>query len=236
MVSAQAISKSFGHLEVLKGVNASFDTGKITAVVGPNASGKTTLMKCILGLVLPDDGSVEVNGQEALHNPATRAFIGYMPQKAQFPENLKPRELLDWVQDLRGEKSPYLGSLIDYFDLKLHLEKPLRVLSGGTRQKVSAVIAFLFDPPVLIFDEPTAGLDPRASSRLKDKILEEKAKGKTIILTSHVMSELEELTDEVVFLLEGKIMFKGTLTEVRERTGEQKLERAVAELMEGRGL
>ena len=236
MVSVAAVAKSFSQLEVLKGIDASFEEGKITAVVGPNASGKTTLMKCILGLVLPDAGSVEVNGQEALHNPATRAFIGYMPQKAQFPENLKPQELLDWVQDLRGEKSPYLESLIDYFDLKPHLDKYLRVLSGGTRQKVSAVIAFLFDPPVLIFDEPTAGLDPRASSRLKDKILEEKARGKTIILTSHVMSELEELTDEVLFLLEGKIMFKGTLAEIRERTGEQKLERAVAELMEGRGL
>lgn len=236
MVSVASVRKSFGGLEVLKGLNASFEEGKITAVVGPNASGKTTLMKCILGLVLPDSGSVEVNGQKALHNPAIRAFIGYMPQKAQFPENLKPKELLAWVQDLRGEQSPYLDTLIDYFDLKPYLDKSLRTLSGGTRQKVSAVLAFLFDPPVLILDEPTAGLDPLASSRLKDKILAEKARGKAVILTSHVMSELEELTDEVLFLLEGTIMFRGTLQDIRERTGEEKLERAIAQLMEGRGL
>lgn len=236
MVNVAAVDKSFSHLEVLKGLDASFEAGKITAVVGPNASGKTTLMKCILGLVLPDAGRINVNGQEALQNPETRALIGYMPQKAQFPENLKPKELLNWVQDLRGEQSPDLESLIDYFELTPHLNKPLRVLSGGTRQKVSAVITFLFDPPVLIFDEPTAGLDPRASSRLKDRILKEKARGKTIILTSHVMSELEELTDEVLFLLEGKIMFKGSLADIRKQTGEEKLERAIVEIMEGRGL
>lgn len=232
MVAVDAVTKSFGPLEVLKGISTTFEPGRITAVVGPNASGKTTLMKCILGLVLPDGGTVEIEGRRALRNPAVRAHIGYMPQRAKFPENLRPRELLNWVQDLRGERSPRLDELQDYFELEPHMGKPLRVLSGGTRQKVSAVLAFLFDPGILILDEPTAGLDPLASSRLKDRILEEKRRGKAIILTSHVMSELEELTDEVVFLLEGEILFRGTLSEIRECTGEAKLERAVARLME----
>ncbi len=236
MVSLKQVSKTFGNLEVLKGISARFEVGKITAVIGPNASGKTTLMKSILGLVLTDDGQILVNGESAFQNPVSRAQIGYMPQKAQFPDNLKPIELLNWVQDLRDEKSPRLHALIDYFQLGPQLDKPLRVLSGGTRQKVSAVLTFLFDPPVLILDEPSAGLDPLASSRLKDKILEEKRRGKVIILTSHVMSELEELADEVLFLLEGHIVFQGTLAEIRERTGEQKLERAIAKLMEGRAL
>ena len=236
MVSLDSVSKRFGKLEVLKGVSATFAPGKITAVVGPNASGKTTLLKCILGLVLPDSGKVQIDGDDALHNPATRAKIGYMPQKAQFPDNLQAKELLSWIQDLRGQKSPLLEKLVAYFQLEPHLGKSLRTLSGGTRQKVSAVLTFLFDPPVLILDEPTAGLDPLASSRLKDKILEEKHHGKAIILTSHVMSELEELTDEVLFLLEGKIVFRGTLADIRERTGEVKLERAIAKLMEGKGL
>lgn len=236
MVNLQQVSKSFGKLEVLKGLNATFEEGKITAVVGPNASGKTTLMKSILGLVLADDGQIQIDGETAFHNPLSRSKIGYMPQKAQFPDNLKPIELLNWVQNLRDEKSPRLHALIDYFQLTPHLDKPLRVLSGGTRQKVSAVLTFLFDPPVLILDEPSAGLDPVASSRLKDKILEEKRRGKVIILTSHVMSELEELADEVLFLLEGKIVFKGSLDEIRKRTGEPRLERAIAKLMEGRGL
>jgi Cu-processing system ATP-binding protein len=232
MVAVDAVTKRFGPLEVLKGVSTTFEAGRVTAVVGPNASGKTTLMKCILGLVLPDSGSVEVAGEQALRNPAARSSIGYMPQKTEFPENLKPRELLAWIQDLRGEKGERLDELMDYFQLGPHLGKPLRVLSGGTRQKVSAVLAFLFDPQILILDEPTAGLDPLASSRLKDKILDERRRGKAIILTSHVMSELEELTDEVVFLLEGEILFRGTLDEIRERTGEVKLERAIAGMME----
>jgi Cu-processing system ATP-binding protein len=236
MVEVASVEKRFGKLDILRGVDASFEGGKITAVVGPNASGKTTLMKCILGLVLPDAGEVRVGGESVRQNPKTRARIGYMPQKAQFPENLRPKELFDWVQDLRGEKSPLTQSLIDYFELEPFLGKPLRVLSGGTRQKVSAVLAFLFDPPVLMLDEPTAGLDPLASSRLKDRMFEERARGKTIILTSHVMSELEEFTDEVKFLLEGKIVFQGTLAEVRRRTGEERLERAIARMMEGGSL
>nr|AWJ66276.1 nitrous oxide reductase maturation protein [uncultured bacterium] len=233
MVSLQGLEKSFAQLEVLKGIDASFEAGKITAVIGPNASGKSTLMKSILGLVLPDKGNISVHGQ-SYQMPESRALVGYMPQRAQFPDNLKPQELFHWVQELRAEESPHLEELIDYFELRPHMDQPLRVLSGGTRQKVSAVIAFLFDPPVLILDEPTAGLDPRASSRLKDKIMVEKARGKTIILTSHVMSELEELTDEVLFLLEGEIVFSGTLEQLRGQTGEDKLERAIAMLMEDR--
>jgi Cu-processing system ATP-binding protein len=155
-----------------------------------------------------------------------------MPQKAQFPDNLRVQELLRWIEDLRGQTSSARVELIDYFDLKPHLQKSLRTLSGGTRQKVSAVLALMFNPKVLLFDEPTAGLDPLASSRLKDTILEEKAKGKTILLTSHVMSELEELADEVLFLLDGTIVFRGTLAEIRERSGEAKLERAIAKLMQ----
>jgi Cu-processing system ATP-binding protein len=233
MVSVRDVRKRFGPLEVLKGVTADFASGTVTAVVGPNASGKTTLMKCVLGLVLPDAGEITVDGETTLRNPATRAKIGYMPQKAQFPDNLKAKELFAWVQDLRGAKGPRLANLIEQFQLEPHLQKSLRVLSGGSRQKVSAVLTFLFDPPVLILDEPSAGLDPLASSRLKDVILEEKRRGKTIILTSHVMSELEELTDEIVFLLEGDVVFRGTLDALRERTGQPKLERAVAQLMAG---
>jgi Cu-processing system ATP-binding protein len=231
MVIVEQVEKRFGRLEVLREVSATFEAGKITAIVGPNASGKTTLMKCILGLVLPDSGKVTIDGQN-VQAAQTRDHIGYMPQKAQFPDNLRVQELLRWIQDLRGQTSNIQNGLIDYFDLKPHLQKSLRTLSGGTRQKVSAVLALMFNPSVLLFDEPTAGLDPLASSRLKDTILEQKAQGKTILLTSHVMSELEELADEVLFLLDGAIVFRGTLHEIRQRSGETRLERAIAKLMQ----
>jgi Cu-processing system ATP-binding protein len=233
MVEVEHLTKRFGTLEVLKGIDARFEPGRVTAVVGPNASGKTTLMKSILGLVVPDAGQIRVNGERAIQNPRVRAQIGYMPQDPRFPENVTGREVIRWIQELRGGPGKGLDALIEEFALAPALAQPTRVLSGGTRQKLSAVLAFLFDPPVLILDEPTAGLDPLASSRFKDRILAERARGKTIIMTSHVMSELEELADRVLFLLEGTVIFFGELEALREKTGEAKLERAVARLMEG---
>ncbi len=232
MVVVDTLTKRFGRLEVLRGVSASFEPGRVTAVVGPNASGKTTLMKSILGLVLPDAGEVTIDGQPTRGNPGVRRIVGYLPQEPRFPDNLRVRELFAFVQDLRGERPDHLDDLIDLFQLRPHLDKPLRVLSGGSKQKASAVLAFLFRPKVLLLDEPSAGLDPVASSRLKDRISEERSKGATIILTSHVMSELEELADEVLFLLEGSVRFRGTIDSIRDRTGESRLERAVARLMQ----
>lgn len=234
MVVVERLSKRFGRLEVLREVSATFSPGRVTAVVGPNASGKTTLMKSILGLALPDAGTVTIGGEPAAGNPASRRQVGYMPQEPRFPDNLKVTELFDLVQDLRGQwPAERLEELIDYFELRGHLGKPLRTLSGGTKQKASAVLTFLFSPRVLLLDEPSAGLDPVASSRLKDRILTERAHGATIILTSHVMSELEELTDEVLFLLEGTIRYRGSLEAIRRVTGERRLERAIARLMTG---
>lgn len=231
MVVVDGLRKRFGRLEVLKGVSASFEPGRVTAVVGPNASGKTTLMKSVLGLVLPDAGSVTIGGEPVAGNPCSRGAVGYMAQEPRFPDNLRITELFDFIQDLRFERAAELDDLIDYFELRPHLNKPMRVLSGGTKQKVSAVLALSFRPSVLLLDEPSAGLDPIANSRLKDRILLERRQGATVILTSHVMSELEELADEVLFLLEGKVRFRGTLASIRERTGEARLERAVARLM-----
>lgn len=233
MVVVHSLSKRFGRLEVLKGVSARFEPGRVTAVVGPNASGKTTLMKSILGLVLPDAGEVTIDGANVRGDPGVRRRVGYMPQEPRFPDNLRVTELFALVQDLRGERPAGLGELIDLFDLGQHVDKPVRSLSGGTRQKASAVLTFLFEPRVLLLDEPSAGLDPVASSRLKDRILAERAGGATVLLTSHVMSELEELADEVLFLLEGTVRFRGTLERLRALTGETRLERAVARLMSG---
>ncbi len=231
MVVVEGLSKRFGRVEVLRDVNATFEGGQVTAIVGPNASGKTTLMKSVLGLVLPDSGSVSIDGEPVSGNPNSRSAVGYMAQEPRYPDNLRVSELFDFVQDLRFERAPGLDELVDYFELRPPLDKPMRVLSGGTKQKASAVLALLFKPRVLLLDEPSAGLDPIANGRLKDRILIERSKGATVILTSHVMSELEELADEVLFLLEGQVRFRGSLDSIRERTGETRLERAVARLM-----
>lgn len=233
MIQIKGLKKSFGKLDVLKGIDLFIGSGKVTAIVGPNGSGKTTMIKSILGLVKPDTGELMVNRKVVNGDINYKRQIGYMPQIARFPENLTVDEILHMIKDVRAEDTDLDEELFHEFNLAEELKKPVRTLSGGTRQKVSATIAFLFKPKILILDEPTAGLDPVSSRKLKDKILREEQNGKTFVLTSHIMSEIEELADDLVFLQEGKIFYNGRLKAMIEETGEDKLESAMARLMEG---
>lgn len=232
IVEVDGVHKSFGSLTVLDGVSTAIGVGRITAVIGPNAAGKSTLIKAILGLVRPDAGRIIVNGHVVNRDWDYRRAIGYMPQAGHFPENLTGREVLAMLEHLRGPAAERDEELIDSFELESELTKQIRTLSGGTRQKLNAVVAFLFRPQLLILDEPTAGLDPIASGIMKEKILRSRDAGVSVMLTSHVMSELEELADSVVFLLEGAVRFDGTRLELERRTGESRLERAVASVMQ----
>jgi len=233
VVAAAGLHKRFGRVEVLKGVDVAIKGGRVTAVLGPNGAGKSTLIKCILGLIRADGGSLTVNGSLVDGDPAYRAELGYMPQVARFPENLTGREVIRLLRDLRGDAVPEDDDLFDAFGLVHELDKPVRTLSGGTRQKLNAAVAFMFRPSILILDEPTAGLDPVASGIFKEKIAQARREGRSILLSSHVLSELDDLVDDVVFLLDGRVEFEGSLRRLREATGEQRLERAIARLMQG---
>jgi Cu-processing system ATP-binding protein len=227
------VTKRFGRLTVLRDVGFTVRPGRVAAVLGPNGAGKSTIIKAILGLVRPDAGRIEVDGEPA-EGAAYRARIGYMPQAARFPENLTGREVIAMLRDLRGDVEPD-EVLLDAFGLRGELGKPVRTLSGGTRQKLNAAVAFMFRPALLVLDEPTAGLDPIASGVLKEAIQGARRDGVAVIISSHVLSELEDLVDDVVFLLEGRVRFDGSLRRLRDATGEHRLERAVARLMaEGR--
>jgi Cu-processing system ATP-binding protein len=231
VVSASGLTKRFGRLQVLRGVDFAIRAGRVTAILGPNAAGKSTIIKVLLGLTRSDGGSLAVHGQPVGEDPAYRAHVGYMPQHARFPENLTGREVIRLLRDLRGDAVPEDDELFESFALGPELDKPVRTLSGGTRQKLNAAVAFMFRPALLVLDEPTAGLDPIASGVLKDKILRARRAGTSIILTSHVLSELQELVDDVVFLLDGRVEFEGSLRHLAETTGETRLERAIARLM-----
>lgn len=230
MITARGVTKSYGSVPVLRGLDVTIARGRVTAVVGPNGAGKTTFIKALLGLTRPDAGVLTFDGVAIGEDEAYRARIGYMPQIAHFPENLTGSELLELLRDLRGTESCD-ERLIDQFGLRASLDKQLRVLSGGTRQKVNATAAFLFAPDLYVLDEPTSGLDPVSSGVLKERILAERAAGRTIILTSHVLSEVDELADDVVFLEEGEVRFVGGVSELKRETGQTSIERAVAALM-----
>jgi Cu-processing system ATP-binding protein len=230
MVSIQNLHKKFGKNQVLSGVDLSIKEGGIFAVLGPNGSGKTTLIKSILGMVIPDKGTITVHDQNIKNNSDYRYNIDYLPQIANFPSNLKVKELIKMIKDLRG-KTNEDERLIDLFKLNPFLDKKLGTLSGGTKQKVNLILTFMFNSPLIILDEPTSGLDPISMIRLKDLIQAEKAKGKTILITSHIMSFVEEVSDEIVFLLEGKIYFKGTVSELKTKTNQPDFEHAIASIL-----
>lgn len=232
MIEIRDLYKSFGALSVLSGIDLTIGGG-VTAVLGHNGSGKTTLIKILLGLVKADQGRIVVAGETVNGDPGYKRAIGYMPQAARFPDNLAVGDVFALVRSVRGGDEPQDDDLIRAFRLEREWSKKVRTLSGGTRQKVSAALAFLYRPQILILDEPTAGLDPVASGILKDKIRAERARGCAIILTSHVMSEVQELADQLVFLQDGIIHYNGALSAMIDRTGEAQLERAVARLMEG---
>jgi Cu-processing system ATP-binding protein len=231
MIEISALAKSFGPVDVLRGVDLTVRRGRVMAIVGPNGAGKTTLIKSVLGLTHPDSGAISVDGARIGGDPAYRARIGYMPQIGRFPENLTARDLVAMVKDMRGPAARTDEDLLDRLGIRDQMAKPLHVLSGGTKQKVNAALAFLFAPTLLILDEPTAGLDPLSSSILKDKILALRSGGTTFVVTSHVMSELEELADDVAFLLHGRMVFAGAIEELKWMTRQRSLERAIAALM-----
>ncbi len=230
MVSIQNLHKKFGSLVVLNGLDLEIDQKGIIAILGPNGSGKTTLIKSLLGMVIPAKGDIEIEGEKATNHWKYRQDIDYLPQIANFPGNLKVNELIKMIKDLRGKEARD-RELIEFFKLEPFLNKKLSNLSGGSKQKVNVVLCFMFDSPLIILDEPTSGLDPVSLLRLRELIQQEKAKGKTLLITSHIMSFVEEVADKIVFLLEGKIYFNGTVSELKTSTGQPDFEHAIAKIL-----
>ncbi|NND52143.1 MAG: ABC transporter ATP-binding protein [Flavobacteriaceae bacterium] len=230
MINIENLHKRFNKNVVLSGIDLNIDQGGIFAILGPNGSGKTTLIKSILGMVIPNKGLISVLGQNIKKDSTYRKEIDYLPQIANFPNNLKVKELLKMIKDLREDESED-EHLIELFQLEPFLNKKLATLSGGTKQKVNIVLTFMFDSPLIILDEPTTGLDPNSLIQLKGLINTAKAEGKTILITSHIMSFVEEVSDEIVFLLEGKIYFKGSIEELKKRTEQSDFEHAIASIL-----
>lgn len=231
MISVKQVDKRFGKLTALEKVDLELQLGKSYALVGPNGSGKTTLIKSILGLVIPSAGEISFDGKNIHHEWKYRDKIGYMPQIGRYPENMQIGQLFEMMKNIRKENEKIDEELIDAFKLYKMYDKRMHALSGGTRQKVSAALAFLFHVPVYILDEPTAGLDPISVEILKEKILHEKRMNKLLIITSHILSDLDELTNNMVYMFEGKVHYNNSIEQLKRETNEAKLSKALTTLI-----
>ncbi|MBP7184637.1 MAG: ABC transporter ATP-binding protein [Saprospiraceae bacterium] len=231
MIKIKGVDKFFGKDHVLNNVQLTFDRGKCIGIIGPNGCGKTTMMKCILGLVVPTKGKIFFNDIDISGSTDYRNDIGYMPQIGRYPENMTIGNIIIMLKNLRQYKHKLDEQLFFEFGLDKMLDKKLGTLSGGTTQKLSATLAFLFDPKVLILDEPTAGLDPLSSELLRFKILKEVEKGKLILITSHLLSELDDLITEVVFMQDGNVKFHHHVNELMALTGQQKISNSIASIL-----
>ncbi len=232
MIEIKNLTKKFNSFTALKSVNLNFQNGQSVALIGPNGCGKTTMIKCILGLNVVQDGDVLVDSKSVKEDYRYRESIGYMPQIGRYPENMTIGETIQMIKDIRRTPDAELDTeLLEAFDLPKIYDKKMRTLSGGTTQKVSAVLAFLFNPAVIILDEPTAGLDPLATEVLKRKIIQEKNKGKLIIITSHLLSELDDIITEIVFMNEGQVVVHQSVEDLKAQTNTQKISEGIISIL-----
>lgn len=231
MIEISAVNKSFGKLHILKNIQLGLKEGECIALIGPNGCGKTTLIKSILGMVLPNSGEIKFDGHSIKKDIHYRKHIGYMPQIGRYPENMTIGQIINMVKQIRNSDEAYDEDLYHQFEIEKLLDKRMGTLSGGTTQKVSAVLAFLFNPKVLILDEPTAGLDPLSAEFLKEKIIQEQKKGKLILITSHLLSELDDLISQVIFMQEGEMLFHQDVAELKLQTSTDKISKAIIHLL-----
>lgn len=231
MIEIKNLSKKFGKLSVLNDVSVQLNKGECIALIGPNGCGKTTLIKSFLGMVIPDKGLIHFNGKSILGEHNYRNHVGYMPQIGRYPDNMTIGQVVEMVKEIRSSTQDLDEELYNSFLIESLENKKMRTLSGGTTQKVSATLAFMFNPDVLVLDEPTAGLDPLASEILKEKIIKEKEKGKLILITSHLLSELDDLITQILFMQDGNILFHKTVEELKVETEENKISKAITSIL-----
>jgi Cu-processing system ATP-binding protein len=228
MIQIKNLSKTYKKQRVLKGIDLTIPHGSFFSLLGPNGSGKTTLLKSILGTVIPDRGSeILIQGKTIQGNDHYKRELSYMPQSPKFPAHLKVKEMIRLIRQLRKQRPVHQDQLIQDLGIHLFWNKPLGELSGGMTQKVNILQCFMFDTPICILDEPTLGLDPQITFYLKQWVKKQNKKGKTILFTSHIMAEVEELADRMALLVEGKLYTVIAPDQMKKEKGAASLEEAL---------
>ncbi len=230
MIQIAQLNKTFRKNHVLKDVSLFINSPGVIGVLGPNGSGKTTLLNCMLGIVIPDSGDIKIDQKSVLGKHAYREDIGYLSQVANLPENLSGREYIALMKTLKS-KPAHDQAFIDMFQLEDQLDKKMRNLSGGNRQKINITASLMHDDPIIILDEPSTGLDPLSLQRFKKYLIAKRAEGKLILITTHIMSLAEEIAEDIIFLLEGKVFFNDKLVALLEMQNCNSLEESIAHIL-----
>ena len=215
VIKAENLVKNFGKVRALNGVNLEIGAGEVYGFIGPNGAGKSTTIRALLGVLKPDTGNAKIFGQDAWHDAvAIHKRLAYVPGDVNLWENLTGGEIIDLFLRLkRGQNTRYKKDLIEKFDFDP--TKKAGTYSKGNRQKVALVAAFASDADLYIFDEPTSGLDPLMELVFHDCVDKVKSQGKTVLLSSHILSEVEKLCDKLSIIRNGQIVDTGTLRQMQ---------------------
>ena len=212
--------KSYCKVQAVRGISINVERGEIFGFLGPNGAGKTTTLRCMLDLIRPTSGSIRVLGMDAqreLH--ALHQRIGYLPGDVRLPGQMTGKQIIDYFSRLQGREPVLLSTLLERFDVEI--KRPLKGYSKGMRQKIGIVLAFMCDPEVLILDEPTSGLDPLLQKTFNEFLLEEQARGRTVFMSSHIMSDVEKVCHRVAVIRKGEIVTIEEVGTLREKAGQR---------------
>jgi len=231
MIVVKDIEKSFGPVRAVRGVSFTAPDGKITGLLGPNGAGKSTTLRVLYTVLKPDAGSATINGVDVVKNSLeARRLTGALPHGAGLYPHLSARENIAYYGRLCGLEGERLEqrveSIIEQLDIRDFADRRTKGFSQGQRTKVALARALVHEPPNIILDEPSNGLDVMATRALRDLIRELKAAGRCVLFSSHVMQEVAALCDEIVIIAAGQVAMQGTTEEIRARTGCDDLEEA----------
>jgi len=212
--------KSYGKVQAVKGISMRVEKGEIFGFLGPNGAGKTTTIRCMLDVIRPTSGTLRVLGLDTQRDKmALHQRIGYLPGDVRLPGQMTGKQVIDYFSRLQGREPVLLQQLLERFDVEM--KRPLKAYSKGMRQKIGVVLAFMCDPEVLILDEPTSGLDPLLQRTFNEFLLEEQARGKTIFMSSHIMSDVEKVCQRVAVIRQGEIITIEEVEKLRQKAGQR---------------
>ncbi len=216
LIQCQDLTKSYGRTKALQGLNVTIGSGKIVGLLGPNGSSKTTLIKLLNGLLKPDHGSIFIDGQEP--GAYTKSIISYLPDRPYFADWMKVKDLLDLFTDFYEDfDRAKAESMCD----TLHIDTGLRMksLSKGTKEKVQLILVMSRQAKLYLLDEPIAGVDPAARDFILTTILNNYNPEGTVLISTHLIADVERVLDEVVFIKDGKVLRQQQVDDIREQEG-----------------